>query len=56
MSVKLTNHWNQLVNFSKFSIDLIYGMPYSSLTNWKNNLEIALSYNPPHIFSLRINC
>ena len=24
-------------------------MPYSSLTNWKNNLEIALSYNPPHI-------
>ena len=35
--------------FQNFSIDLIYGMPYSSLTNWKNNLEIALSYNPPHI-------
>ena len=35
--------------FQNFSIDLIYGMPYSSLTNWKNNLEIALSYHPPHI-------
>ena len=35
--------------FQNFSIDLIYGMPYSSLANWKNNLEIALSYNPPHI-------
>ena len=35
--------------FQNFSIDLIYGMPYSSLSNWKNNLEIALSYNPPHI-------
>ena len=35
--------------FQNFSIDLIYGMPYSSLINWKNNLEIALSYNPPHI-------
>ena len=35
--------------FQNFSIDLIYGMPYSSLINWKRNLEIALSYNPPHI-------
>ena len=35
--------------FQNFSIDLIYGMPYSSLANWKNNLEIALSQNPPHI-------
>ena len=35
--------------FQNFSIDLIYGMPYSSLVDWKKNLEIALSFNPPHI-------
>ncbi|MDA9015789.1 radical SAM family heme chaperone HemW [Flavobacteriaceae bacterium] len=37
--------------FTNFSVDLIYGMPYSSLTDWEQNLDIALSYNPPHISS-----
>ncbi|MDA8947935.1 radical SAM family heme chaperone HemW [Flavobacteriaceae bacterium] len=37
--------------FTNFSVDLIYGMPYSSLTDWEQNLDTALSYNPPHISS-----
>lgn len=36
-------------NFTNYSLDLIYGMPYSSLTDWKQNLETALNFNPPHI-------
>ena len=36
-------------NFSNYSLDLIYGMPYSSLTDWEQTIETALSFNPPHI-------
>ena len=35
--------------YDNFSIDLIYGIPYSSIEKWKNNLKIALKYNPPHL-------
>ena len=35
--------------FSNFSLDLIYGMPYSNLLEWEQNLNTALSYNPPHL-------
>ena len=35
--------------FDNFSLDLIYGMPYSSLLNWEKNLNLALEYNPFHI-------
>ena len=35
--------------YENFSIDLIYGIPYSSIEKWKNNLKIALKYNPPHL-------
>lgn len=37
--------------FSNFSLDLIYGMPQSTLTDWQKNLAIALSFSPPHISS-----
>ena len=37
--------------FDNFSIDLIYGVPGSNLTNWKNNLNRALSFDPPHLSS-----
>lgn len=37
--------------FNNFSLDLIYGMPLSSLSSWKKNIEIALSFSPPHISS-----
>jgi oxygen-independent coproporphyrinogen-3 oxidase len=35
--------------FVNYSLDLIYGMPYSSITEWEQNLEAALDFNPPHI-------
>ena len=37
--------------FNNFSLDLIYGMPSSSLLSWKKNLAIALGFSPPHISS-----
>ena len=36
-------------NFSNFSIDLIYGIPESSIDGWKKNIEIGLNYDVPHI-------
>lgn len=35
--------------FDNISIDLMYGMPNMSLEDWKMNIEIALSFNIPHI-------
>tara|TARA_B110000003_G_scaffold276549_1_gene323783 strand:- start:5041 stop:6171 length:1131 start_codon:yes stop_codon:yes gene_type:complete len=35
--------------YDNFSIDLIYGIPYSSMEKWKNNLKIALKYESPHL-------
>ncbi|MDA9588097.1 radical SAM family heme chaperone HemW [Flavobacteriaceae bacterium] len=35
--------------FDNFSLDLIYGMPYSSMENWQDNLIQALRSEPPHI-------
>ena len=37
--------------FDNTSIDLIYGIPGLTSERWKKNLEIALSYNIPHISS-----
>ena len=36
-------------NFINFSIDLIYGIPESSIGAWKKNIEIGLYYDVPHI-------
>ncbi len=37
--------------FNNFSIDLIYGIPYSSLASWEDNILKVLSFDPPHISS-----
>ena len=37
--------------FDNLSIDLIYGMPESTLESWEHNLDIAVSYNTNHISS-----
>lgn len=38
-------------HFDNFSIDMIYGVPGSNLKTWKNNLNRALSFDPPHLSS-----
>ena len=35
--------------FSNFSIDLIYGMPYSTTQSWEENINKILAFDPPHI-------
>ncbi len=37
--------------FKNISIDLIYGIPGASHTQWLANIDMALSYNVPHISS-----
>lgn len=37
--------------FDNISVDLIYGIPDSTNAEWIENIEIALSYNIPHISS-----
>jgi oxygen-independent coproporphyrinogen-3 oxidase len=37
--------------FQNFSLDLIYGLPYSTLGSWKQNIDFALKYSPKHISS-----
>ncbi len=37
------------VGFKNLSIDLIYGLPNSSLKDWKSNIKKALKLNPEHI-------
>ncbi len=35
--------------FDNISIDLIYGIPNSSMSQWQQNVELALDYNLKHI-------
>lgn len=37
--------------FNNITIDLIYGIPNASNSQWKKNIDIALAYNVPHISS-----
>jgi len=37
------------VGFDNFSIDLIYGTPGQSMIRWVENLDIAFSYQVPHL-------
>ena len=37
------------VGFDNFSIDLIYGTPGQSMERWIKNLDIAFSYQVPHL-------
>ena len=41
----------QDIGFTNLTIDLIYGVPTSDNKRWKENLDIALTYNLPHISS-----
>lgn len=37
--------------FNNISVDLIYGIPGTTNKEWQQNIDIALSYNIPHISS-----
>jgi oxygen-independent coproporphyrinogen-3 oxidase len=43
-SIKLVKKY-----FDNYSIDLIYGMPDMDLNRWKENLDIALDFDVPHL-------
>ena len=45
-----TLYWTSQL-FNNFSLDLIYGIPSSSLSSWKNNLNQALTFDVPHLSS-----
>ncbi|MCP4229471.1 MAG: radical SAM family heme chaperone HemW, partial [bacterium] len=36
-------------DFDNVSIDLIYGIPYQTLDNWRHDIEEAVRLNPEHI-------
>lgn len=38
-------------HFNNISVDLIYGIPGASNSQWLQNIEMALSFNVPHISS-----
>ena len=40
--------WTSKV-FENYSLDLIFGVPFSNITSWNKNLDITLSFKPPHI-------
>ena len=40
--------WTALL-YDNFSVDLIYGIPYSTLSQWMSNLNRILSFDPPHL-------
>ena len=46
----------QMAGFRNYSCDLIYAIPPADMAVWKNDLEKALSFDPPHIslYSLTI--
>jgi oxygen-independent coproporphyrinogen-3 oxidase len=37
------------MGIDNYNIDLIYGLPGQSLSDWQENLEQAISYRPPHL-------
>ena len=44
-------HWARAAGFHNISLDLIFGLPFQTLDDWKNTLERALRLRPDH-FSL----
>lgn len=42
---------NALEQFDNITIDLIYGIPSMSIGKWQDNLDVAFSYEVPHISS-----
>ncbi len=41
--------WVRKAGFDNFNLDLIYGLPGQTLTQWQKTLQIALQINPQHL-------
>ena len=39
----------RLAGFANIGLDLIYGLPQQTLTNWQATLERAIALNPDHL-------
>lgn len=40
--------WARISNFQNLSLDLIYGLPGQTLSDWEETLDLALSLQPEH--------
>jgi oxygen-independent coproporphyrinogen III oxidase len=41
--------WARQARFDNLNLDLIYGIPYQTMHNWQENLDLALELNPTHL-------
>ncbi|MEW6180131.1 MAG: radical SAM family heme chaperone HemW [Chloroflexota bacterium] len=41
--------WAREAGFENINLDLIFGIPYQSLTSWQQSLQLALSLKPEHL-------
>jgi len=41
--------WINESSFSNFTVDLMYGMPGSTLQSWQQQLDILATFHPPHL-------
>jgi len=41
--------WAKNAGFEELTIDLIFGMPQSTMESWKSNLETAVDFDIPHL-------
>lgn len=41
--------WARKVGFDNLNLDLIFGLPYQTLENWKNSLMLASDLRPEHL-------
>jgi oxygen-independent coproporphyrinogen-3 oxidase len=48
--------WARQAGFYNLNLDLIFGLPYQSLSSWKRTLDLALGFRPEHfsLYSLTI--
>lgn len=43
------------IGFNSWSLDLIYGLPHQSIEDFSNSIDLALSFDPPHISSYALS-
>jgi oxygen-independent coproporphyrinogen-3 oxidase len=41
--------WARKAGFNNLNLDLIYGLPYQTIPQWRDSLEFAINLNPEHL-------